>query len=152
MEFKLFIDLTMDPENDVAMVKMFLNLVDTQGRDTYETMTFKRLPNERTLKHVLDALEEHCNPKKNETVERYMCNMRNQYQEETFDKYVTEIQLLGSTCNYGTLHNSIIRDGIVCGINNSSLRERLLRTADLTLEKTCNWEEQQSSQKKELRH
>ena len=63
-------------------------------------MAFERLPNERTLKQVLDALEEHCNPKKNETVERYMCNMRNQYQEETFDKYVTEIQLLGPTCNY----------------------------------------------------
>ena len=103
-------------------------------------MTFERLPNERTLKHVLDAFEEHCNPKKNETVERYMCNMRNQYQEETFDKYVTELQLLGSTCNYGTLHDSLIRDRIVCGINRSTLRERLLRTANLTLEKTCNWE------------
>jgi hypothetical protein len=35
MEFKLFIDLTMDPENDVAMVKMFLNLVDTQWKNIY---------------------------------------------------------------------------------------------------------------------
>jgi hypothetical protein len=30
VELQLFIDLTMDTENDVAMVKMFLNLVDTQ--------------------------------------------------------------------------------------------------------------------------
>jgi hypothetical protein len=100
VELQLFIDLTMDTENGVAMVNMFLNLVDTQGRDIYETMAFRRLPNDRTLKQVLDALEEHCNPKKTETVERYMCNMRNQYQEETFDNYVTEIQLLGPTCNY----------------------------------------------------
>ena len=77
-----------------------------------------------------------------------MCNMRNQYQQETFDNHVTEIQQLGSTCNYGTSHDSLIRDRIVCGINNSSLQERLLRTAELTLEKPCNWEEQQSSQKK----
>ena len=66
--------------------------------------------------------------------------MRNQHQEEMFDKYVTELKLLGSTCNYGTLHDSLIRDRIVCGINNSSLRERLLRTADLTLEKTMQLE------------
>ena len=29
VEIQLFIDLTMDTENDVAMVEMFLNLVDT---------------------------------------------------------------------------------------------------------------------------
>ena len=69
-----------------------------------------------------------------------MFTMRNQHQEETFDKYVTELKLLGSTCNYGTLHDSLIRDRIVCGINNSNLRERLLRTADLTLEKTMQLE------------
>ena len=32
VELQLFIDLTMDTENDVAMVTMFLNLVDTQWK------------------------------------------------------------------------------------------------------------------------
>lgn len=59
-----------------------------------------------------------------------MFNMRNQHQEQTFDKYVTELKLLASTCNYGTLNESLIRDRIVCGIINSSLREQ-----DLTLDK-----------------
>jgi hypothetical protein len=61
--------------------------------------------------------------------------MRNQSQDETFDKYVTELKILASTCNYGALHDSLIRDRLICGINDSNLRERLLRVADLDLQK-----------------
>jgi hypothetical protein len=61
--------------------------------------------------------------------------MRNQSQDETFDKYVTELKILASTCNYGVLHDSLIRDRFICGINDSNLRERLLRVADLDLQK-----------------
>jgi hypothetical protein len=61
--------------------------------------------------------------------------MRNQFQDETFDKYVTELKILALTCNYGALHDSLIRDRMICGINDSNLRERLLRVADLDLQK-----------------
>lgn len=73
----------------------------------------------------------------NETVERYRFTMRNQSQDETFDKYVTELKILASACNYGALHDSLIRDRLICGINNSNLRESLLRqrVADLDLQK-----------------
>jgi hypothetical protein len=61
--------------------------------------------------------------------------MRNQSQDETFDKYVTDLKILASTCNYGALHDSLIRDRLICGINDSNLREKLLRVADLDLQK-----------------
>jgi hypothetical protein len=37
-------------------------------------MTFERPPNERTFKQVLDAFEEHCNPKKLDTAGRLVDN------------------------------------------------------------------------------
>ncbi|CAG2188276.1 unnamed protein product [Mytilus edulis] len=135
-EVELYIDLTMDAEDEKAKVKMFLYLVGNQGREVYETLTFEHPPNDRTFIQVLQAFENHCNPKKNEPVGRYMFNMRNQRPDETFDKYITELKLLASTCNYGAINDSLVRDRIVCGISNSSLRERLLRTLDLTLDKT----------------
>ena len=61
--------------------------------------------------------------------------MRNQSQDETFDKYVTELKILASTCNYGALHDPLIRDILICGINDSNLREILLRVADLDIQK-----------------
>jgi hypothetical protein len=87
-------------------------------------MTFANAPENRTFLMVTEAFDNYCNPKRNETVERYWLNMRNQSQDETFDKYVTELKILASTCNYGALHDSLIRDRLICGINDSNLRER----------------------------
>ena len=42
------------------------------------------------------------------------------------------------TCEFGTLHDSLIKDRIVCGIDNNSVRERLLRNTELTLEVAIN--------------
>ena len=41
---------------------------------------------------------------------------------------------LADTCEFGALKESLIRDRIVFGIQDSSVRERLLRDAKLTLE------------------
>ena len=125
----------MDDDNEPAKVKLFLYLIGTRGREIYETMTFANAPENRTLLMVTEAFDNYCNPKRNETVERYRFNMRNQSQDEIFDKYVTELKILASTCNYGALHDSLIRDRLICGINDSNLRERLLRVADLDLQK-----------------
>lgn len=54
---------------------------------------------------------------------------------ETIDKYITDLRMLASTCNFGELQDSLIRDRIVCGTHSSSWRERLLREHDLTLDK-----------------
>lgn len=42
------------------------------------------------------------------------------------------------TCEFGTLHDSLIKDRIVCAIDNNSVRERLLRNTELTLEVAIN--------------
>lgn len=50
---------------------------------------------------------------------------RNQEAGERFDKYLAELKILEKTCDFGRLLDSLIRDRIVCGIDSSSLRERL---------------------------
>jgi hypothetical protein len=68
----------------------------TRGPEIYETMTFANAPANRTLLMVTEAFDNYCSPKRYETVERYRFNMRNQTQDETFDKYVTELKILAS--------------------------------------------------------
>ena len=46
-----------------------------------------------------------------------------------------DLKLLAATCNFGTLHNSLIRISIICGIRNSMLCEELLKVVDLDLDK-----------------
>ncbi len=60
--------------------------------------------------------------------------MRNQGTEEGFDKYVTELKMLASTCNFGDI-KSLIRERIVCDKDTPNLRERLPREDNLTLQK-----------------
>lgn len=42
------------------------------------------------------------------------------------------------TFKLGTLHDSLIKDRIVCGLDSKNVRERLLRNNELTLELAIN--------------
>ena len=86
-------------------------------------------------KQVITAFDNLCNPKKNETVERYKFLTRHQAAGETFESYSTELRVLAATCNFGDLEDSLIRDIIIIGLQDSHLRERLLRETDLNLNK-----------------
>lgn len=48
---------------------------------------------------------------------------------------MTDFKLLAAKCNFGILHNSLVRDRIVCGIHNSMFRKELLKVPDLDLDK-----------------
>ena len=140
-ELLLFVDLSMADETDLQKIKMLKYVIGTQGREIYDTFRFLKDDGtdkpevERTFDEVVGKYEAYCNPKKNETVERYKFYTRAQGKDETFDKYLTELRILASTCNFGTILDSMLRDRIVVGIADSFLRERLLRESDLTLEK-----------------
>ena len=124
------------PEAEETMkVKLFYYLIGETGRELCETLMSDVTTARRTVKNMMERFDGHCNPKVNETVERYRFFMRNQGQDENIDTYVTDLRMLSSTCNFGQIRDSLIRDRIVCGIIDSGLRERLLREDNLTLDK-----------------
>lgn len=51
---------------------------------------------------------------------------------------ICTLRKLCETCEFGTLKNSLIKDRIVLGVNNTKTRERLLRVPDLTLQKALD--------------
>ena len=127
-------DLAMDGREEKTKVKLFLYTIGNQRREIYDTLPFSRGPTERSLKDVIDAFETHCNPKKNETVERYKFFTRVQEEGEPLEKFIVDLKILASTCNFTTLRESLVRDRIICGIRDSKLREDLLKVADLDLD------------------
>ena len=134
---QLYVDLVLEGKEEIVKVKMFRYLIGHKGREILDTLT---LPAEteaspRTLAQLIKAFDEYCEPKKNETVERYKFFTRDQEQGETIDKYVTELRLLTARCNFGNLEDSMLKDRIVCGIKDNALRERLLRENALDLQK-----------------
>ena len=60
----------------------------------------------------------------NETLERHTFSQRVQEETEAFDDFVTDIKILSKNCNFcATCHDAMIRDLIVTGINNDTLRK-----------------------------
>ncbi|XP_045446883.1 uncharacterized protein K02A2.6-like [Melitaea cinxia] len=87
---------------------------------------------------VIEKFEEHFNPERNEIYERYKFFTRNQNEGESYEDYSVALRDLSSTCNFDFLTDSLIRDRLVCGISEKTVKDRLLRTKDLTLAKAID--------------
>ena len=110
-------------------------LLTVAGEEALEIFNTFGLTDEDKVKIdvVIKKFEEYCTPKRNVTYERHVFNTRAQGATEGIDVYVTELRKLARNCEFGELHDSIIRDRIVCGIRSNEVRKRLLREKDLSL-------------------
>ena len=87
---------------------------------------------------MLGKYEKYCSPKSNLTYERHQFNIRNQNEGESIDSYVTDLRILSKSCEFGDLTDSLIKDRLVCGVKQDTVRSRLLWETDLTLQKAID--------------
>ncbi|GBM91354.1 Uncharacterized protein K02A2.6 [Araneus ventricosus] len=84
---------------------------------------------------VLKKFIDHFVVKKNTIFERAQFNKRVQLDGESVNTFITALYTLSEHCEYGVLHDELIRDRIVVGIRDKNLSEKLQLDADLTLTK-----------------
>ncbi|GBL76715.1 Retrovirus-related Pol polyprotein from transposon 17.6 [Araneus ventricosus] len=84
---------------------------------------------------VLKKFNDHFVVKKNTIFERAQFNKRVQLDGESVNTFITALYTLSEHCEYGVLHDELIRDRIVVGIRDKNLSEKLQLDADLTLTK-----------------
>ncbi|PFX23103.1 Transposon Tf2-9 polyprotein [Stylophora pistillata] len=122
---------------DAIQIATIQSILGTKARRVLKT-----LPNipkditQRTVGGILTAMETYCVPRKNTTYKRYVFRMTTQ-KDRSLNIFVTDLRR-AEYCDFGAIKDSLIRDQIVVGIIDNKLRERLLREADLTLEKAMN--------------
>lgn len=75
--------------------------------------------------------------------------MRIQEENEPVDAFITDLYALAEHCGYGNLHEEMIRDRIVVGLQDASLSEKLQLDADLTLAKAVDKVRQAEAVKKQ---
>lgn len=119
-------------EEQKVQVAVFLNIIGEEAIELFNTFELSEAQ-KGNLDSIMQAFEDYCCPRKNETYERFMFFNRHQRDGEPFDHYFTELKKLAKTCNFGTQTDSLIRDRIILGMKDSSLQEKLLRTENLTL-------------------
>ena len=74
----------------------------------------------------MDTLSKHYKPAPLEIVERFRFNSRIRKPGESVAAFVSELRALAEFCNFGDTLEVMLRDRIVCGINEDSIQRRLL--------------------------
>ena len=108
------------------------------GKDCYRVLKNLAMTDDerKSPEKIIEKLGEYFEPQKNIIYERFMFNSRVQESTETFEEFLLHLRELASTCKYDKLCDELIRDRIVIAIKDNSVRKRLLREADLDLNKT----------------
>lgn len=88
-------------------------------------------------------------PKKNVIYERAKFNRRVQQPTESVDAFITVLYALAENCEYGDLHDELLRDRLVVGIKDLALSERMQLDAKLTLAKAITMARQSEEIKRQ---
>ena len=68
----------------------------------------------------------HQSPKLSKIVQRFKFNPSVRKSEETVRTYVAELRKLSEHCDYGDQLTEMLRDRLVCGINDVRIQTKLL--------------------------
>ena len=88
--------------------------------------------NLKSYKTVKERFDAHFIQRRNTIFERAKFNSRKQEAGKSVDDFITDLHCLARYCNYGNLHEEMIRDRIVV---DSKLSQKMQLEPDLTLGK-----------------
>lgn len=91
-------------------------------------------PSDKTLEQILLVLGNYYCPKPSAVVQCFHFNSRVRAEGESISGFIGALKSLSEHCNFGAELENMIRDHIVCGVNNADIQTRLLEKADLTFQ------------------
>ena len=135
----------LEEKPDALQKAIFLNTIGPDVFWIYKTLEVPTRADPNKLDTVPQMFDDYATQYMNVTYERYVFNTRTQQPDETVETYIRQVKHLANTCNFpSVVRDELLRDRIICGIRDNSLRKRLLREKKLTLSKTidlCGGEE-----------
>ena len=135
--FEIYL-IAAEKEKKADKVKVNL-LLNCAGRDAIEEythfmITYGPEQSADSFADVCKKFEELFQGAKNVIYEGLVFNQRSQKEGVRIDNFVSGLQRLALSCEFGTLKDSLIRDRIVGGVLSDDLRGELLKKPDLTLQ------------------
>lgn len=103
--------------------------------EIFNNFVFKEDESGEDYKTVVEKFDNYWSAQTNEVYERYVFRKRMQAAGETFEHFVRDVRKQARQCNFEGLADSMIRDQIVIGIYNETLRTKLLQDNQLTMAK-----------------
>ena len=113
-------------------------LLSSCGVSTYtiiRNLLAPDLPSSKSFDEIVEAAGRHFNPKPSSIVQRFRFNSRVRKEGESVADFVAQLRQLSEHCQFGDTLSDMLRDRIVCGINDQRIQRGLLAESDLTLTK-----------------
>ena len=111
---------------------VFLSVVESSTYKILRNLLTHDKPTDKTLAQLVSVLSQHFKPKPSEIMDRFKFHSHTRKPGESVATYMAKLRSLTEFCNFGASLEEMIRDRLVCGINDSSLQKRLLAEPDLT--------------------
>ena len=125
----------LDKQPSTLRVATFITCIGPDALEIHTGLPFQSDDDMQNIDKVLELWQNYCIGKTNVIYERYRYNNRLQESDESIDAYTTALRTLAETCEFGSLKEDLIRDRLVCGIRDNSLRKKLLQEPKLTPDK-----------------
>lgn len=113
----------------------FLAVVGPRHYKLLRSLLTPEKPTDKTFEQLTEELAKHYSPEPSEVMQRFRFNSRTRNPGESIADYLAELRRLAEFCNFGTTLKKMIRDRLVCGINNEGIQRRLLAEKELTYDK-----------------
>ena len=121
--------------NNDKKCSVFLTVVGAKAYRQLRSLIAPVKPGEADFATLSEAMKNHYAPAPSEIVQRFRFNSRFRRPGESVSTYVAELRALAEFCNFGDSLSLMIRDRLVCGINDENTQRLLLAEKELTYNK-----------------
>ena len=110
---------------------IFLSLIGPSTYKLLRNLLAPTKPGDMAYEDLVKTLSAHYCPTPSKIVWRHKFYSRSRKSGETVATFVSELRSIAEYCNFGATLDVMLRDRLVCGINNSQIQKRLLSEKDL---------------------
>ena len=126
-------------QEDDYVTSVFLYTIGTDARKIYNGMKFGDGEDGRITADIIKKFDRHFLGQTLEYFERFQFNRRNQESGETIDQYMSDLRNMSKTCGFcDCMKEQLIMDRIIIGISDDKVREKLISTHDLDLNRAVD--------------
>ena len=112
----------------------FLTSIGVDAYRLVRSLCTPDMPSDKSLTDIVKLLKDHLAPEPNSILERFKFYSRNRKDGESVADYVVDLRRLSRNCKFGTSLKEMLRDRIVCGINDTGMQRKMLSRKDLTFD------------------
>ena len=114
---------------------VFLSVMEPKEYRLLGSLIVPTKPGEKSYAQLVRVLANHHNAAPSEIVHCYRFHTQGRGPGETVATYVTKLHSLAQACNFGNSLDDMIRDHLVCGVNDDTIQHRLLAQPKLDYKK-----------------